>query len=48
MLPEFVPEEERAKRRQNGKKSSLQHWLNATFDTVAEISDQIVSARDDL
>uniref|UniRef100_A0A1I7WNK8 Protein kinase domain-containing protein n=1 Tax=Heterorhabditis bacteriophora TaxID=37862 RepID=A0A1I7WNK8_HETBA len=29
------------------KKSTLQHWISTTLSTMAEISEQVVSARDD-
>ncbi|KAK6766658.1 hypothetical protein RB195_026129 [Necator americanus] len=43
---EFVKHEGNAKG-DGKKKSTLQHWINTTLSAMAEISEQVVSARDD-
>lgn len=34
-------------RRQRKKKSVIQQWISSTLTTMAEISEQVVSARDE-
>ncbi|RCN46731.1 hypothetical protein ANCCAN_07173 [Ancylostoma caninum] len=43
---EFVKHDGNAKG-DGKKKSTLQHWINTTLSAMAEISEQVVSARDD-
>ncbi|VDM75068.1 unnamed protein product [Strongylus vulgaris] len=43
---EFVKHDTNAKN-DGKKKSTLQHWINTTLSAMAEISEQVVSARDD-
>lgn len=43
---EFVRHEAHSKD-DGKKKSTLQHWISTTLSAMAEISEQVVSARDD-
>jgi serine/threonine-protein kinase SBK len=43
--PTYYVEETKEERR--GGKSAIHHWINSTLNTMAEISEQVVSARDE-